>query len=446
MEVLYARCAGLDVHKKTVVACRLFTPESGRKQQEVRTFGTTTRELLALLDWLREGGCTHVAMESTGEYWKPVYNLLEGHLELLLVNPQHVKNVPGRKTDVKDAEWLADLLRHGLVKSSFVPARPQRELRDLTRGRCNLIEERTRIVNRLQKVLEDANIKLGDVASDVTGVSGRAMLTALAQGATDPEALAELARGTLREKRAALAEALEGRVNAHHRFLLTRHLEHLAFVEAQIAGFDQEIGRQLERMSEPATPAPPTGAAGVPGTADPKPGKRGQPPSEPPTYTRAVELALPIPGIGPRAVEAIFAEMGVDMRRFPTAGHLAAWAGVAPGNRESAGKRLSGKTRHGNAALRKALVQAAHGACRAKDTSFKALYHRVAARRGRKRAIVAVARAILVVLYHVLLHQEPYHELGEGYLDERKREETARHLTQRLRRLGYEVTLAAPAA
>jgi transposase len=238
MEVLYARCAGLDVHKKTVVACRVFTPGSGRKQQEVRTFGTTTRELLALLDWLREGGCTHVAMESTGEYWKPVYNLLEGHAELLLVNPQHCKNVPGRKTDVKDAEWLADLLRHGLVKGSFVPPRPQRELRDLTRGRCNLIEERTRIVNRLQKVLEDANIKLGDVASDVTGVSGRAMLSALCRGETDAEALADLARGVLQKKRDALAEALEGRVTAHHRFLLTQHLEHLAFVETRIAGFD----------------------------------------------------------------------------------------------------------------------------------------------------------------------------------------------------------------
>lgn len=445
MEVLYARCAGLDVHKKTVVACRIFTPESGRKQQEVRTFGTTTRELLTLLDWLREGGCTHVALESTGEYWKPVYNLLEGHAELLLVNPQHVKNVPGRKTDVKDAEWLADLLRHGLVKASFIPGRPQRELRDLTRGRCNLIEERTRIVNRLQKVLEDANIKLGDVASDVTGVSGRAMLTALAQGQTDPEALAELARGTLREKREALAVALEGRVQAHHRFLLAQHLDHLSYVEAQIGRFDQTIETHIEHMSAP-TGAPPSGDGRVESSAAATPaGKRGLPPAAPPSYMQAVELALPIPGIGPRAVQAIFAEMGVDMRRFPSDAHLTSWAGVAPGNRESAGKRFSGKTTHGNAALRKALVQAAHGACRAKGTSFKALYHRVAARRGRKRAIVAVARAILVVLYHVLLYQEPYRELGEGYLDERRREDTAKHLAQRLRKLGYEVTMTAAA-
>ena len=446
MEVLYARCAGLDVHKKTVVACRVFTPESGRKQQEVRTFGTTTRELLALLDWLRESGCTHVALESTGEYWKPVYNLLEGHAELLLVNPQHVKNVPGRKTDVRDAEWLADLLRHGLVKGSFVPGRPQRELRDLTRGRCNLIEERTRIVNRLQKVLEDANIKLGDVASDVTGVSGRAMLMALCRGETDPEVLADLARGVLREKREALAAALEGRVHPHHRFLLAQHLEHLAFIETQITGFDREIEVRIEEMSAPPHDAPPTdGSAKDPAPGGPT-GKRGLPPTTPPSYARAVELALPIPGIGPRAVQAIFAEMGVDMGRFPSPSHLTSWAGVAPGNRESAGKRLSGKTTHGNAALRKALVQAAHGACRARDTSFKALYHRIAARRGKKRAIVAVARAILVVLYHVLLYQEPYRELGEGYLEERKREETVKHLTQRLRKLGCNVTVTPVAA
>ena len=322
MEVLYARCAGLDLHKKTVVACRVFTPESGRKQQEVRTFGTTTRELLALLDWLREGGCMHVAMESTGEYWKPVYNLLEGHTELLLVNPQHVKNVPGRKTHVRDAEWLADLLRHGLVKGSFVPGRPQRELRDLTRGRCNLIEERTRIVNRLQKVLEDANIKLGDVASDVTGVSDRAMLRALCRGETDAEALAELARGVLREQREALAEALEGRMNGHHRFLPSQHLEHLAFVEAQIAGFDGEIELRIEQMSAPSHDDTPPGGSGDGPAASVPTGRRGLPPSEPPTYARAVELALPIPGIGPRAVQAIFAEMGVDMRRFPSAGHL----------------------------------------------------------------------------------------------------------------------------
>jgi transposase len=455
MELLYPRCAGLDVHKKTVVVCRVFTAESGRKQQEVRTFGTTTRELLALLDWLRAGGCTHVAMESTGEYWKPVYNLLEGHAELLLVNPQHCKNVPGRKTDVKDAEWLAELLRHGLVKGSFVPVRPQRELRDLTRGRVNLVEERARVVNRLQKVLEDANIKLGDVASDVTGASGRAMLSALCQGENDPEVLANLARGVLRDKHAALVEALEGRTNPHHRFLLTQHLEHLAFVESQIAGFDQEIERQIERMSGLGSGTP---AAERDGTTEssgdtdrsielaPASGKRGLPPGEPPTYARAVELALPIPGIGRRAAQALFAEMGVDMRRFPSAGHLASWAGVAPGNRESAGKRLSGKTTHGNAALRKVLVQVAHAASRTKDCSFNALYHRIAARRGKKRAIVAVARALLVALYHVLLYQEPYRELGEGYLDEQRREQTAKHLTRRLRKLGYAVSVTAPTA
>lgn len=446
MEVLYEHCAGLDVHKKTVVACRVFTPQTGRKQQETCTFGTTTRELLRLLDWLREFRCTHVALESTGEYWKPVYNLFEGFFELLLVNPQHIKNVPGRKTDVKDAEWLADLLRHGLVRGSFVPSRPQRELRDLTRGRCNLVEERNRIVNRLQKVLEDANIKLGNVASDVMGVSGRAMLEALCRGVTDAEVLAELARGSLRQKREALAEALDGRVNAHHRFLLSQHMEHLAFIETQIAGFDQELEQRIAQMSEVAENVPPCGMPlGAP-AGEVTNGKRGAPPGDPPTYARAVEMVLPIPGVGVRAAQAILAETGVDMRRFPSFAQLTSWAGVSPGSRESAGKRLSGKTTYGNAALRKALVQAAHGACRAKGTFLKALYHRIAARRGKKRAIVAVARAILVVIYHVLLYQEAYRELGDTYLDERQREVTTKHLTQRLRKLGYEVALSPASA
>jgi len=436
MEVLYARCAGLDVHKKTVTACRVFTSETGRKQQEVRTFGTTSGALLALLDWLLEGRCTHVAMESTGDYWKPVYNVLEGHAELLLVNPKHVKNLPGRKTDVKDAEWLADLLRHGMVRASFVPPRPQRQLRDLTRGRCSLIEDRARVVNRLQRVLEDANIKLGDVASDVTGVSGRAMLSALVAGESDPEALADLAQGLLRLKRDALIEALNGRTNDHHRLLLGEHLDHLAYLDARIARLDDAIDRQLERMSAPAEEKDPHSDS----EDGPSEGGGTQPP-RPPSYRHAVVLALPIPGIGLRSVQAIFAEMGVDMRRFPSAANLASWAGVAPGNRESAGKRLSGRTNPGNPSLRKALVQAAHGACRTKGSSFKALYHRLAARRGKKRAILAVARQILVVLYHMLSIQQPYRELGETYLDEHQREVTVKHLTRRLRRLGYQVAL-----
>jgi transposase len=446
MEVLYEHCAGLDVHKKTVVACRVFTPTAGRKQQETRTFGTTTRELLLLLNWLQEFGCTHVAMESTGEYWKPVYNLLEGFFELLLVNPQHIKNVPGRKTDVKDAAWLADLLRHGLVRGSFVPSRPQRELRDLTRGRSNLVGERNRLVNRVQKVLEDANIKLGNVASDIMGVSGRAMLEALCRGVTDPEALAELARGSLRQKREALAEALEGRVNAHHRFLLTQHLEHLGFIESQIAHFDQELEERIAQLSVRPQGAPAGGTELRAPAEEARNGQRGLPPQEPPTYARAVELVMPIPGIGVRAAQAVLAEMGVDMRRFPSAAQLTSWAGVSPGNRQSAGKRLSGKTTYGNVWLRKALVQAAHGACRAKGTSFKALYHRIAGRRGKKRAIVAVARQILVVIYHVLLYQEPYRELGDVYLDERQREVTIKHLTKRLQKLGCNITLSAVAA
>lgn len=436
MEVLYPRCAGLDIHKKTVVACRLRTLPSGQKQQETRTFSTMTVELLALLDWLQEWGCTHVVMESTGEYWKPVYNLLEGHLQVWLVNARHVKGVPGRKTDVKDAEWLADLLRHGLLRPSFVPPRPQRDLRDLTRQRSNLVEERARAVNRLQKVLESANLKLACVATDVTGVSARNMLEAIIGGEADPVVLAELAKGRLRNKREALEQALTARVRDHHRFLLAQHLTHLDFLDEQVGAFTREIAAQIERMSYPRPPVTSPPAPGDGGVTDPSP-----PPGEPLGYDAAVEFLDPVPGIGVRAAEAILAETGTDMSRFPSDGHLTAWGGVAPGNHESAGKRYSGKTTPGNPALRKTLVQAAHGAVKVKGSYFATLYRRLAGRRGKKRAIVAVARALLVTIYHILKTRKPYQELGADYFDRLDRQGLTNRLLNRLEQLGYYVHL-----
>lgn len=443
MDVIYERCAGLDVHKKTVVACRVHTTAHGRKTQEMRTFGTTTAQLLELLDWLTEWECTHAAMESTGEYWKPVYNILEGQVDMLLVNARHIKAVPGRKTDVADAEWIADLLRHGLLRGSFVPPRPQRELRDLTRQRSNLVRERTSVFNRLQKVLEGANIKLASVASVMTGASVRDMLEAMVGGESDPVALAELARGRLRAKRAELEQALVGRMSAHHRFLLDSHLKHIDFLNDQIEHFSMEIATRMEQLSRSIDlrSDPPARACNVPGeTLSQSP--QGADGSETIlTAVQAVMLLDTIPGINRWQAEVILAEIGLDMKRFPTAAHLAAWAGVAPGNNESAGKRRSGKTRPGNPTLRKALVQAAHAAARTKNTYLATQYHRLAARRGAKRAIVAVAHSILVIIYHLLSRQEPYRELGGNYFDERKRESVTNRLVRRLEKLGYHVAL-----
>src|SRR5579871_1509374 len=369
MQVTYPRCAGLDVHQKTVVACRICTLADGRTQMQTRTFQTTTNGLLQLRDWLQEQGCTHVAMESTGEYWKPVYNVLEGGFELLLVNARHIKAVPGRKTDVKDAEWIADLLRHGLLRPSFVPPLPQRDLRDLTRQRANLVGERADVINRLQKVLEGANIKLASVVTDVTGVSARAMLSAMLSGQTDPQSLVELAYGRMRQKRAALEQALTGFVREHHRFLLRTHLTHMDFLEEQIEQFNQQIAQQIQQMSsssgpppaEPTTdPLPSEGVAKLPEVA----ASEGDSALAPASYTRALQLLNPVPGLGERVLQAILAEIGTDMRRFPSEAHLSSWAGVSPGNNESAGKRYSGKTTGGNMALRVALTQAAYGAVR----------------------------------------------------------------------------------
>lgn len=408
MDVVYSRCAGLDVHKKTVVACVITPSESSGWQRAVRTFGTMTVDLLALSDWLGGWGCTHVAMESTGEYWRPVFNILEGNFEVLLVNAQHIKAVPGRKTDVRDAEWIAELLQHGLLRASFIPPVAQRDLRDLTRHRSNFIRERATLVNRVQKVLEGANIKLGSVASNVLGVSGRAMLDAIVVGETDPGVLAELAQGRLREKREQLSQALTGRVKPHHRFVLTELLCQIDSLDETIARFDNEI----EAYCAP--------------------------------FEMAVVLLDTIPGVGRETAEVIVAEMGTDMTHFPSADHLASWAGLAPGNHESAGKRLSAKTRKGNRTLCTALVQAAHSAAHTKDTYLAAQYHRLAARRGSKKAIIAVAHSILVIAYHLIQRQEPYHELGADYFDKRRPEATAKRLIKRLENLGFEVQLRQP--
>ena len=411
MDVVYERCCGLDIHKRTVVACLVVPGPDGRPRKEVRTFGTMTEDLLALGDWLAAAGCTHVAMESTGVLWKPIYNLLEGAFELLLANARHIKQVPGRKTDVRDCEWLADLLRHGLLPASFVPDRPHRELRELTRYRTALIRERTAEVNRLQKTLEGANIKLAAVASDVLGVSGRQMLEALVAGTTDAVALAHLARGRLREKLPELERALAGRFGAHQRFLVAAQLAHLDFLDTAIERVSAEIRERLRPCAA------------------------------------ALELLDTIPGVGRRTAEVLVAELGPDLRRFPTARHLASWAGMCPGNHESAGKRKSGKTRKGSPWLRVALTEAAHAAARTKQATYlTAQYRRLAARRGKQRAIVAVGHTILVIVYHLLTEGVPYRDLGGHYFDERDRQALERRLINRLQGLGYKVSLEPSAA
>ena len=371
MDVVYRCCCGLDVHKKMVVACLLSLDEQGQRHKEIRAFTTMTQELLALVDWLAGADCTHVAMESTGVYWKPIFALLEGQFAVILANAQHLKAVPGHKTDIKDAEWIADLLQHGLLRPSFIPPRTQRQLRELTRYRSTLVAERARLVNRMHKLLEDTNLKLTAVLTDVTGVSGRAMLAALLAGETDPATVANLARGKLRKKQAQLMQALDGHLQAHHRFLLNTQLAHLDSLDGYIAACDAEIAaalsRKLPRTSKPA-----------PAVADP--------PMSPPSYLDAVRLLDTIPGVNQRLAEIILAEIGADMRRFPSARHLASWVGICPGNHQSAGKQLSGKTRQGDRWLRQALIEAAHGAMRTKDTYLSAQGRRFSRRRGKRRA------------------------------------------------------------
>lgn len=405
MEVLYEQCCGLDVHEATVVACVRHRGGRGRRAGEVRTFGTTTPELLQLVDWLAEEKVSHVAMESTGVLWKPVFNLLEGSFEVLLVNARHIKAVPGRKTDVKDCEWLAQLLEHGLLRASFIPPQPIRELRDLTRYRRVLIEQRASEVNRVWKLLESANIKLGLVATDILGASGKAMLRALLAGERDGVVLAELAKGTLRQKRARLAEAMTGRFTGHHAVLLGELLEHIEYLEAAIERVSQRIVAALQ------------------------------------PYASQVECLQSIPGVNRVAAETIIAEIGLDMTRFPTAAHLASWAGICPGNQESAGKRKTGRTRPGNRWLKTVLTECGWGAGRARQTYFGALYARLSHRRGRKKAVLAVGHSILVAVYHMLRDGVLYRDLGPDHFDRLARERLTRHYIRRLEQLGHRVTL-----
>lgn len=407
MDVVIERVCGLDVHKRTVVACLITPGPCGTPHKEIRTFSTVTADLLRLADWLSAAGCTHVAMESTGIYWRPVYNVLEavGQFELLVVNAQHMKAVPGRKTDTHDAAWIADLLRHGLLRGSFIPPRPLRELRDLTRYRSELVHDRVRLVNRLHKVLEDANIKLAMVATDIMGVSGRAIIAALIGGETDPERLADLARGVLQKKRQDLEQALLGHFRPHHAFLLAELLGQIDALEEAEGRVTEELERRLQEEAE------------------------------------ALANLDTIPGVNQRIAQIIVAEIGTDMSRFPSAKHLASWAGLCPGNHESAGKRRTGKTRKGSRWLRQALVEAAHGAAHTKKTYLGALHRRIAARRGRNKATVAVAHTILVISYYLLTRKEPYQDLGANYFDERAKQDLERRLVKRLQRLGYDVSL-----
>jgi transposase len=408
MEAIVERCCGLDVHQAQVTACLLVGRAGQRAKKEVRKFGTFTRDLLALRDWLRESGCTVVAMESTGVYWKPVYAVLEDDFELVVGNAFHIKNVPGRKTDVMDAEWIADLLRHGLIAKSFVPPKPIRELRDLMRYRSKLVDSRSSERNRLLKLLETANIKISSVATDVFGKSGMLMLEAMAAGDATPQAMADLAQGVLRKKIDALQGALDGRVGEHHRFLLRLQLDRLKAVGSDLRQLDAYIDAKLE------------------------------------PYRLAQQALEQIPGIGAHTAAAILSEVGSDMTAFPSAGHFAAWVGVCPGNNESAGKKMRAGARKGNRHLRKAFVEASLGAIRKRGSYLKAKYYRLKARCGVQRAAIAIAHKLAIAVYQVLSHGAPYVDLGEAYLDKLTTRRTTNNLVRRLEALGYRVQLEQP--
>jgi transposase len=408
MQVVYDRCCGCDVHKKMIVACVLITLASGEVQRHIRTFSTMTAGLLALSDWLESLQVSVVAMESTGVYWQPVFNLLEDGREIILVNAQHMKAVPGRKTDVKDSEWIAQLLRHGLLSASFIPPAPVRELRQLTRYRKTVVQERARHVNRVHKLLETANLKLGAVATDILGKSGRSMLDAIVNGEQDPEVLAQLACGRLRKKLPELRLALDGRVQPSHRFLLKRLLSHVDFLDCSIETVQQEIDEHVKGFAE------------------------------------AMTLIQTLPVQLQAGAATVIAEIGVDMTRFPSPEHIASWAGLCPGSCESAGKRISGKTTKGNPYLRSVLCEMALIVTRMKDTYLSAFYHRIARRRGHKRAVVAVAHKLLVIIYSMLKNKTPYQELGADHFDQIDPAKVERRAIARLEQLGYKVTLTRP--
>lgn len=405
IHIVHPVCCGVDVHKKEVTACLIWRDDSGHRRSEVRTYRTMTQELLSLREWLESHGCPVVAMESTGVYWKPLFNLLEGAFEVFLVNPAHVKNVPGRKTDVKDSAWLAELLEHGLLQASFIPPAAIRDLRDLTRYRRKLVEMRSSEVNRLSKVLEDANIKLGSVASDVLGVSCRQMLEALIAGERDVERLSELARGRLRSKREELALALEGIFRPHHAELLGMILSHIDWLDAQIA----ELEAKIKGLCAP--------------------------------YESQIEQLVTVPGVHVRSAQDMIAEIGVEMEHFPSHKHLCSWSGMSPGNHESAGKRTRNGTTKGNKWLRAILVECAHAASHTRDTYLAAKFHRLAARKGKKKAAVAVGHAILEGAYFILRDGVAWKELGAHYLDTLHTQQQVRHHLKRLAQLGMKVQL-----
>jgi transposase len=411
IEVLYGHVAGFDVHKETILVCVRQLQPDGSVLKEIRQVGTMTADLLALSDWLRAAGVTHVAMESTGVLWKPVYNLLEGQCTVLLVNAQHLKKVPGRKSDVSDAEWIAQCLQCGLLRASFVPERPQRELRDLTRDRAIVAQERTRVANRVHKVLEDANIKLAAVATDILGVSGRAMLEQLIAGEEDSAQLAELARRRLRAKIPQLRRALHGRVTPHHRFLLRELLDHYDFLTQRMERLSARIAEVL-----------------------------------PPPFADAVHRLCTLPGVQERSAQAIVAEIGCDMGRFPSAAHLASWAGVSPGNHESAGQRKSGRPPKGNRWLCRTLTEVAQAAAHTKHTYLRAQFDRLAPRRGKRRAIGALAHTQLTAAYHMLATGTDYHDLGPDYFARLNPERLTRYYVKKLQALGHQVTLTPMAA
>jgi len=419
MDILQESCAGLDVHKKSVSVCVRKVDQAGKVTSKVREFSTMTEGILAMGDWMAAQGVQHVAMESTGVYWKPVWNLLEARFELMLCNARDVKNVPGRKTDTRDCQWLAQLLQHGLLRGSFIPPRPQRELRDLTRHRAQVTGEHTRVANRIAKTLEDANIKLSSVASDLLGQSGRLMLKAVIAGETDAERLAELAQRRLRGKIPELKKALRGGVSAHHRYMLGMLFDHLTYLEKTIAELEGRIETVMgsEALNE------------APKENDTLP------------FDQAAELLNTIPGIEKRTAQAVLAEIGTNMAQFPSSGHLASWAGLCPGNNESAGKRKSAKTTHGNRWLKRALSQAAWAASHTRDTYLNAQYRRLARRRGKKRAIVALSHTLLTIIFHMLDQNTVYHELGPEHFDTLSPENRARFHKKQLEKLGFKVTL-----
>jgi transposase len=408
MELLYKRCGGLDVHQHSVVACARVIAD-GKVNEEVRTFQTTTSGLREMATWLKEKGCTHVAMESTGVYWKPVWHVLEGSFELVLANAMHIKAVPGRKTDVNDATWIADLLAHGLIRGSFVPPTNVQELRDLTRTRKQLVREIARNTQRIQKTLEDANIKITGVISDLLGKSGRAILDAIVGGETNPERLVELAGSRLRASRSELVEALRGNVRDHHRFLLKLHLEQIDGLQKAVRELEARVGDQLE------------------------------------PFRKRVEILMTMPGISETAARVLLSEIGLDMDRFPTSAHLVSWAGLCPRSDESAGKRRSSRIRHGAKWLKTTLVQCAWAAIRTKDTYLRAQFHRLKTRLGAMKAIVAVAASMLTAAFHMLGSGVPYKELTAGHFDRRDKTKIAKRLVRRLEDLGMKVTITAAA-